>query len=94
MEGAMSNENIWQLRVAEVSQKLKEAEVESAKENTKIVEKIVVKKEYIKTRGKDIIKYIDKEIVKYDTKFAPGGVCEIPKEFIKAHNDAAQEPQK
>lgn len=94
MEGAMSNENIWQLRVAEVSQKLKEAEVESAKENTKIVEKIVVKKEYIKTRGKDIVKYIDREIVKYDTKFAPGGVCEIPKEFIRAHNDAAQEPQK
>jgi len=94
MEGAMLNEQTWKLRVAEVSQQIKEAEVQSAKENTKIVEKIVVKKEYIKTRGKDIIKYIDKEIVKYDTKFAPGGVCEIPKEFIKAHNDAAQEPTK
>jgi len=94
MEGAMLNEQTWKLRVAQVNEQIKEAEVQSAKENTKIVEKIVVKKEYIKTRGKDIVKYIDREIVKYDTKFAPGGVCEIPKEFIKAHNDAAQEPQK
>jgi hypothetical protein len=29
-------------------------------------------------------------VIKYDTKFAPGGVCEIPKEFIKAINDAAE----
>ena len=94
MEGAMINEQVWKLRVAEVEAKLAQAEAESAKENVKIVEKLVVKKEYIKTRGKDIVKYIDKEIVKYDTKFAPGGVCEIPKEFIKAHNDAAQEPTK
>lgn len=94
MEGAILNEQVWKLRVAEVEAKLAQAEAESAKENTKIVEKIVVKKEIIKTRGKDIVKYIDKEIVKYDTKFAPGGQCEIPKEFIKAINDAAKEPAK
>jgi hypothetical protein len=94
MEGAMLNEQTWKLRVAQVNEQIKEAEVQSAKENTKIVEKIVVKREYIKTRGKDIVKYIDREIVKYDAKFAPGGACEIPKEFIKAHNDAAQEPTK
>lgn len=92
MEGAMTNEQVWQLRVADVKNQIAEAEVKSAKENVKLVEKIVVKKEYIKTRGKDIVKYIDKEIVRYDPKFAPGGQCEIPKEFIKAHNDAASEP--
>jgi len=94
MEGAMSNEQVWQLRVKEVETKLAKAEAESAKENTKIVTKIITQKEYIKTRGRDIIQYVDKEIVKYDSKFATGGVCEIPKEFIKAHNDAAQEPKK
>jgi membrane-bound ClpP family serine protease len=94
MEGAMSNEQVWQLRVKEVEAKLAKAEAESAKENTKIVTKIVTQKEYIKTRGRDIVQYVDKEIVKYDSKFATGGVCEIPKEFIKAHNDAAQEPKK
>ena len=42
--------------------------------------------------GKQIIvkQYIDREIVKYDTKFAPGGQCEIPKEFIDAHNQSAE----
>lgn len=94
MEGALLNEQTWKLKVAEVEKKMAEAEAQSAKENVKIVQKVVTKKEYIKTRGRDIVKYVDREIVKYDTKFAPGGVCEIPKEFIKAHNDAAQEPTK
>jgi len=94
MEGAMLNEQVWLLKVAEMEQKMAEAEAKSAQENVKLVEKIVVKKEYIKSRGRDIVKYIDKEIVKYDSKFAAGGQCEIPKEFYKAINDAAQEPNK
>lgn len=94
MEGALSDNLAWEMRVKEVEAKLAKAEAESAKENTKIVTKIVTQKEYIKTRGRDIVKFVDKEIVKYDSKFAAGGVCEIPKEFIKAHNDAAQEPTK
>lgn len=94
MEGAILNEQAWKLKVAEVEKQLAEAEAKSQKENVKIVEKIVTKREYIKTRGRDVVKYIDREIVKYDTKFAPGGQCEIPKEFIKAINDAAQEPKK
>lgn len=94
MEGAILNEQSWKLKVAEVEKQLAEAEAKSQKENVKIVEKIVTKREYIKTRGRDVVKYIDREIVKYDTKFAPGGQCEIPKEFIKAINSAAEEPKK
>jgi hypothetical protein len=71
--------------------KLAKAEAESQKENVKIVEKIVTKTQIVKERGADIIRYVDREVVKYDTKFAPGGVCEIPNEFIKAHNDAAEQ---
>jgi len=93
MSGAISNEEAWQARVKEMEAKVAAAEIESLKENVKIVEKVVKKTEYIKTRGEDIIKYIDREVVKYDTKFASGGVCEIPKEFIKAINDAAEAPK-
>jgi len=57
------------------------------------VTKVVTKTQIVRTRGENIIKYVDREIVKYDTKFAPGGICEIPKEFIKAHNDAAELPK-
>jgi uncharacterized membrane protein len=93
LEGGLNNEKIWQARVKEVEAKLAVAEEQSKEANTKIVEKVVTKTQVIKTRGKDIVKYIDREVVKYDTKFAPGGICEIPKEFIKSHNDAAEAPK-
>lgn len=93
MSGAISNEEAWQARVKEMEAKVAAAEVESQKENVKVVEKVVKKTEYITRRGQDVIQYVDREIIKYDTKFAPGGVCEIPKEFIKAHNDAAEAPK-
>ena len=93
MSGAISNEEVWQARVKEMEAKVAAAEVESAKENVKIVEKVVVKTEYITRRGQDIIQYVDKEVVKYDIKFLPGGQCEIPKEFIKAINTASEAPK-
>ena len=93
LEGGLADYNAWQLKVKEVEAKLAKAELQSAKENTKIVTKVITKTQVVKTRGEDIVRYIDREIVKYDTKFAPGGQCEIPKEFIKAHNDAAEAPK-
>lgn len=83
MSGAISNDEAWKLKVSELEKKIAAAELESAKENTKIVEKVVVKREYYKERGNDIIKYVDREVVKYDES------CKIPKEFVEAHNNAA-----
>ena len=92
--GGYAVEQEWRDRVAEVEAKLRVAEQQSAKENTRIETRIVKKTEYITRRGQDIVQYVDREIVKYDTKFAPGGVCEIPQEFITAHNRAAEAPPK
>jgi 4-hydroxyphenylpyruvate dioxygenase-like putative hemolysin len=92
--GGYAVEAEWRERVAEVEQKLQAAEAESAKENVRIQERVVKKTEYITRRGQDIIQYVDREIVRYDTKFAPGGQCEIPREFIKALNQAAEAPPK
>ena len=88
--GGYAVEQEWRSRVAKVEVKLAAAQAESAKETVKIVEKVVKKTEYITRRGQDIVQYVDREIVKYDTKFAPGGTCEIPREFITAHNRAAE----
>jgi hypothetical protein len=93
MAGAIHDNEAWETRVREMEAKVAAAEAESQKENVKVVEKVVKKTEYITRRGQDVIQYVDREIIKYDTKFAPGGVCEIPKEFIKAHNDAAEAPK-
>ena len=93
MSGAIHDNNAWETRVKEMEAKVAAAEMQSKEENVKIVEKVVTKTQVIKTRGQDIVKYVDREVVKYDTKFAPGGECEIPKEFIKAINDAAEAPK-
>ena len=93
MAGAIYDNDAWEARVKEMEEKVAAAEVQSKEENIKIVEKVVNKVQIVKTRGQDIVKYVDREVVKYDTKFAPGGACEIPKEFIKALNDAAEAPK-
>jgi hypothetical protein len=87
MIGAAWNDQAWRDRVTEIEQKVAEAEVKSVEENVKIVTKIVKKTEIVRTRGEDIIKYVDKEVVKYNDR------CEIPDEFVKALNDAAELPK-
>ena len=84
MAGAIQNEEAWIARVKEMEAKVAEAQAKSAEENTKIVEKIVTKTQVIKQKANDTVKYIDREVVKYDN------ICVIPKEFIKAHNDAVE----
>ena len=87
MTGAIHNEEAWRARVREMEAKVAEAQVKSAEENVKIVEKVVTKTQVIKEKANEIVKYVDREIVKYDN------MCEIPKEFVKAVNDAAEPPK-
>jgi len=74
----------WKQKAAELEKKISEAKVESVKVNTEIVEKVVVQKQVVKEKGDEVIKYIDKEIVKYNDR------CDIPVEVIKAHDAAAR----
>jgi len=88
MIGAISNNNAWLTRVKDLEVKVAQAETKSANTNTEIVEKTVVKTQVIKQRGQDIIKYVDREVIKFDTS------CVIPKEFVLTHNQAAEAPKK
>jgi len=83
-EGGIAKDNEWKVRVAELEVKVAQAEAKSATENVKIVTKVVKQLELVRTRGNDVIQYVDREIVKYDN------VCPIPKEVVKAHNMAAE----
>ena len=94
LKGGYSTEMRWREEVAEMQKKVDEAQAQAVVTNKKIAEDTGVKVKYIKGRTEYITQYIDKEIVKYDTKFLPGGECEMPREFIKAHNDAAEAPKK
>lgn len=93
MSGSIYASKDWIARVKEMEAKVAIVEQQSKEENVKIVTKIVKKTELVRERGQDIIKYVDREVTKYDTKFLPGGECDIPKEFIKSMNDAAEKPK-
>jgi len=84
MFGAISNEESWQLKIKELEIKVAESEAKSAKETVKIVEKVITKTQIVRQRGDEIVRYVDKEIVKYDSK------CEIPKEIVTTLNNAAE----
>jgi len=85
--GAASNEEKWQQRIKELEAKIAVAEAKSKIVNTKIVTKVVTKTKVIREKAKERVTYIDREIVKYDNK------CEIPNEFIKVLNEAAESPK-
>ena len=87
MAGSIANNEAWEAKVKEVQAKLAEAEARGAIETVKIVEKVVVQQKVIKERGKDIVQYVDREVVKFDNK------CEIPPPFVEAHNKAAEKIQ-
>lgn len=84
LEGGLSEKKEWESKIAELQVKVKDAEDKAKKENVKVVQKIVKKTEYYRVRGNDIIKYVDREVTKYDSQ------CVIPKEFVQAHNSAAE----
>ena len=84
--GGLAVEETWRERVAEVEAKLRVAEQQSAKENTRIETRVVKKIEYITRRGQDIVQYVDREVTKYDNS------CIIPQPFVEAHNRAAEAP--
>ena len=90
-EGGLYMNQEWTAKVKEMEEKIAVAEAKSKEENVKIVEKFIVKQNTIREKGDEVIKYIDREIIKYDVKFAPGGQCEIPKEFVEAVNKAAKD---
>tara|TARA_R110000868_G_scaffold172939_3_gene408935 strand:- start:705 stop:1127 length:423 start_codon:yes stop_codon:yes gene_type:complete len=83
-EGGLANEEQWVAKVKEMEVKVAAAEAEGKKETIKIQQKVVVQQQVIREKGEDIVRYIDREIVKYDNS------CIIPKEVIDTHNKAAK----
>ena len=90
LEGGLADYKEWELRVKEMEAKVAQAEAKSANTNVEIQEKIVEKTKVIREKGKDIIKYIDKEVIKKEEVIKYIENCPVPKEFIDLHNQAAE----
>ncbi len=84
LQGALYDYNVMQARVEEAKKQAQEYEQQNKELNDKLAEKSDKVKEKIKVKKEYITKYINKEITKYDN------TCVILKEFVKAHNDAAE----
>jgi uncharacterized membrane protein (DUF106 family) len=87
-QGVIANEAKWQEKIAELQEKVAEAEVKSKETNVVVQEKIVTKTKVIKEKGKDIVNYIDREVVKKEEIIKYIEQCPVPKEIIDLHNQA------
>jgi hypothetical protein len=88
-EGGYTTEMAWRERVQEVEARLAVAEKQSAEVNTEIVTKVVTQTKIVRERGDDIIKYVDREVVKNQEVIKFVENCPIPEIIINTHNAAA-----
>lgn len=89
LEGGLADNKEWTAKVKELEGKLAVAEERSKTENVKIEEKIVAKTQIVKQKGRDIVQYIDREVVKNNDVIKYVEHCPVPKELINLHNQAA-----
>jgi hypothetical protein len=90
LEGGLADAKEWELKVAEMEAKVAQAAVKSGEKNVEIQEKIVEKTKVVREKGKEIIKYLDREVVKNQEVIKYVENCPIPKEIIDLHNQATE----
>ena len=88
-QGGYTTEMAWRERVREVEAKLQEAQKQSAEVNTEIVTRVVTQTKIVRERGDNIIKYVDREVVKNQEVIKFVENCPIPEIIINTHNAAA-----
>lgn len=84
LEGALLDNQVWQMRVLEMETKLAKAEAEAEKANSKISDKVSKKQQKIVVYQKGRTEYITRYVKQYDE------TCKIPNEVVKVHNSAAK----
>jgi len=94
LEGGLADYKEWELRVKEMEAKMAQSQVDSANKNIEIQEKIVEKTKVIREKGRDIIQYIDKEVVKKEEVIKYVENCPVPKDVIDTLNKAAEKGDK
>jgi hypothetical protein len=90
IEGGLASDRAWQVKAAELEVARAKAETAIAKQDVKIVERVVVKTKVVKTKGQEIIKVVAREATKSDSKFSQGGQCEMPPVFYESYNKSLE----
>jgi hypothetical protein len=87
--GGYTTEMAWREHVREVEAKLAAAETRSAEVNTEIVTRVVTQTKIVRERGNDIIRYVDREVVRDQEVIKFVENCPIPDVIVNTHNAAA-----
>lgn len=93
LRGGYGVEMAWRERVHEMELQIAQYEHLADDLNKKLAAAEKNKITYIQGRVEIVKQYIDREVRVYDDTFKPGGVCEIPREFVNAHNQSAAKPE-
>ena len=88
-QGGYTTEMAWRERVQEVEAKLAAAETRSAEVNTEIVTRVVTQTKIVRERGNDIIRYVDREVVRDQEVIKFVENCPVPEVIVNTHNAAA-----
>ena len=88
-QGGYSTEMAWRERVREVEAKVAEAEKKSQETNVEVVTKFVTRTQVVREKGRVIVNYIDREVVKNQEVIRFVENCPIPEVIVNTHNAAA-----
>ena len=90
LEGGLAEHKMLELKLKEMEVKVAVARADSAEKNAEIQEKIVEKTKVVHEKGRDIIKYVDRVVVKNEEVVKYIERCPaIPSAIIEEHNRAA-----
>ena len=89
-QGVIANEEKWKNEIAEMQKKVDEANAQAALTTRAIETKVEFKTKVVREKGKDIIQYVDREVVKNQEIIKYIEQCPVPKEIIDIHNQAAE----
>ena len=85
--GYWTAHNHWRALAQDLQAQVLAAQAEAQATSARIETKVVTRTQVVQQRGRDVVEYITREVVKGD------GSCTIPPEFVSAHNRAAEAPR-
>ena len=94
LEGALADTKEWELKIKELEVKVAQAEAKSAQVNTVIQERVVTKTRIVREKAQEVIKYIDRDVVKKEEVVKFVERCSLPQDVVDAHNKAVDELNK
>jgi hypothetical protein len=85
--GMQVKDNQYKEKIEQLEQQVKIAEEKSKEVTEKIVIQYATKEKIVQAKAKEVVKYIDREVIKYDAQ------CKIPEEVIFILNESAKDPE-